>query len=179
MANVARHSSRLMGFHLRDYKRGDGDETEMFSARIFLHESEVGFARNGGDGGPDLIQIHPEHRDAWDRLVAYMDENPVAVREDGSRDEYLPSEEAARLVLRDLHDAERSLSRSRKHNSGLLGFTWEHLREGGGWWAIAVTLFTPATDVDPEAADPDLFRILVLGTDNPRFLRVEAPLPRR
>lgn len=179
MANITRYSSRLMGFHLRDYKRGDGDETEMFSARIFLHESEVGFARNGGDGGPDLIHIHPEHRDAWDQLVAYMDENPVAVTEDGSRDEYLPSDEAARQVLRELHDAEQSLSRSRKHNSGLLAFTWEHLQEGGGWWAIAVTLFTPATEVDPEAAEPDLFRVLVLGTDNPRYSRTEAPLPRR
>jgi hypothetical protein len=168
-----------MGFHLRDYKRGDGDETEMFSARIFLHEIEAGFARNGGDGGPDLIQIHPEHHDAWNRLVAYMHENPIAVREDGSRDEYLPSEEAARRVLRDLHDAERSLFRSRKHNSGLLAFTWEHLREDGGWWAIPVTLFTPSRNVDAEAADPDLFRILVLGTDNPRFSRAEAPLPRR
>ena len=178
MANIARHSSRLMGFHLRDYKRGDGDETEMFSARIFLHEIEAGFARNGGDGGPDLIYIQPEHRDAWNRLVAYMDENPVAMEEDGSRDEYLPGEEVARWVLRDLHDAERSLSRSRKYNSGLLAYTWEHLREGG-WWAIAVTLFTPATDVDPEGAHPDLFRILKLGIDNPCFVRAEAPLPRR
>lgn len=179
MANVARHSSRLMGFHLRDYKRGDGDETEMFSAKIFLHESEVGFARNGGDGGPDLIYIQPEHRDAWNGLVAYMDENPVAVEEDGSRDEYLPGEEAARWVLRDLHDAERSLSRSRKYRAGLLAYTWEHLIDGGGWWATAVTLFTAASHVDPETADPELFRIMVLGTDNPRFSRAEAPLPRR
>ena len=178
MAKIVRHSTRLMGFHVRDYKRGDGQETEMFTCRIFLNETEAGFARNGGDGGPDFIHIHPEHRAAWTLLVAYLDQHPTAVHDDGTRDEYLPGEEAARMVLRDLHEAEGSLSRSRKHRSGLLAYTWERPFAGGSWWANPVTLFTPAPHADPDAADADLFHILGLGTDNAGFIRPDAPLPR-
>lgn len=36
MASITRHSTRLMGFHLRQYRKAEGDETEMFSARIYL-----------------------------------------------------------------------------------------------------------------------------------------------
>lgn len=178
MASISRHSTRLMGFHLREYHRAEGDETEMFSARIFLAETEVGMARNGGTGGPDRIDIWSPHREAWERLARYMEENPVVVREDGMRDEYVSGEEAALMILRDLHDAEQSLVRSRKYHSGLVAYTWERPFEGSGWWATAHVLFSGAPAVSPGDVSPGLFRILVLGIDNDRFAREEAPLPR-
>ena len=39
--SITRHSTRLMGFHLREYRKAEGDETEMFSARIYRGETEV------------------------------------------------------------------------------------------------------------------------------------------
>lgn len=177
MAAIDRHGTRLMGFHLRDYRKAEGDETEMFSARIYLGEREVGIARNGGTGGPDFIDIRAEHRTAWERLARYMEEHPIALKEDGSREEYVSGEEAALMILRDLHDAERSLSRSRKYRSGLVGFAWERPFEGSGWWATAHVLLSAAPAVAPEEAERDLFRILVLGSDNERFSRETAPLP--
>lgn len=177
MASITRHSTRLMGFHLRQYSKAEGDETEMFSARIYLGETEVGIARNGGTGGSDFIDIHAEHRAEWDRLSRYTDEHPIALKEDGTREEYVSGEEAALMILRDLHDAERSLSRSRKYRSGLVGFTWERPFEGSGWWATAHVLLSAAPAVAPEEAEQDLFRVLVLGSDNERFSREAAPLP--
>lgn len=179
MASITRHSTRLMGFHLRQYRMAEGDETEMFSARIYLGEAEVGVARNGGTGGPDMIDVWSPHREEWERLTRYMDEHPVAVDEDGTRHEYVSGEEAALRILRDLHDAEQSLSRSRKYHSGLIGFTWERPFEGYSWWATPHVLFSAAGAVSPEDADGGLFRILVLGRDNDRFAREEAPLPGR
>lgn len=179
MAKITRYTTRLMGFHLREYRKAEGDETEMFSARIYLGDTEVGIARNGGTGGPDMIDIRPAHREAWARLARYMEEHPVAVKEDGTRDEYVSGEEAALMILRDLHDAEQSLSRSRKYRSGLVAYTWERPFEGSSWWAEAHVLFSGAAAVSPEDADPGFFRILVLGRDNERFAREEAPLPGR
>ena len=177
MAAIERYSTRLMGFHLRDYRTAEGDETEMFSARIYQGETEVGSARNSGTGGPDFIDIRAAHRAEWERLARYMDEHPIAFREDGTREEYVSGEEAALMILRDLHDVERSLSRSRKYRSGLVGFAWERPFEGAGWWAAAQVLRSTAAAIRPEDADLGLFRILVLGTDNERFAREEAPLP--
>jgi hypothetical protein len=177
MARITRHSTRLMGFHLRQYRKAEGDETEMFSARIYLGETEAGIARNGGTGGPDMIDVWSPHREAWDRLARYLEEHPIAVEEDGTRDEYVSGEEAALMILRDLHDAEQSLSRSRKYHSGLVAYTWERPFEGSSWWATAHVLFSGAPEVSPNDADPGLFRILVLGVDNERFAREAAPLP--
>ena len=179
MASVARHSTRLMGFHLREYRKAEGDETEMYSARIYLGETEIGIARNGGTGGPDRIDIWSPHREAWERLTRYMDAHPIAVREDGTEDEYVSGEEAALMILRDLYQAERSLSRSRKYHSGLLGFNWQRPFERSSWWATAHHIFSSAASVAPESADPDLFRILVIGIDNERYAREEAPVPGR
>jgi hypothetical protein len=179
MASITRHRTRLMGFHLREYRKAEGDETEMYSARIYLGETEVGLARNGGTGGPDRIDVWAPHREAWERLIRYMDEHPIAVRDDGTRDEYVSGEEAALMVLRDLYEAEQSLSRSRKYHSGLVGFAWQRPFEGSSWWATAHVLLSPSASVSPEEADPDLFRILVIGTNNERYAREEAPLPGR
>jgi hypothetical protein len=177
MAAIERHSTRLMGFHLRQYRKAEGDETEMFSARIYLGDTEVGMARNGGTGGADFIDIGREHRAEWERLARYMEEHPVALKEDGTREEYVSGEEAALMILRDLHDAEQSLSRSRKYRSGLVGFAWERPFEGSGWWATAHVLLSAAAALTPEDTDQGLFRVLVLGRDNERFSREEAPLP--
>jgi hypothetical protein len=176
MASTTRHSTRLMGFHLRAYRKAEGDETEMFSARIHRGETEVGIARNGGTGGPDRIDICSPHREAWEGLARYMDEHPIAVRDDGTRDEYVSGEEAALMIL---HDAEQSLFRSRKYHSGLVGYVWERPFEGSSWWATARVLLSAAARVSAEDADPGLRRILVLGTDNERFAREDAPLPGR
>ncbi|HKP75641.1 MAG TPA: hypothetical protein VJT67_08865 [Longimicrobiaceae bacterium] len=179
MADITRYSTRLMGFHLREYRSAEGDETEMFSARIYLGEAEAGMARNSGEGGPDHIYIHFAHRDAWDKFVQYMDEHPMAVREDGSSETYLDGEESALMLLRALHDAEQSLVRSRKYRSGLIQHVWERPFDGGGWWATAQVLLSAATTLPAEQADPGTFRVLLLGTDNERFAREEAPLPGR
>lgn len=178
MASITRHSTRLMGFHLREYRKAVGDETEMYSARIYLGETAIGVARNGGSGGPDRIEIGAPHREAWERLTRYMDAHPIAVHDDGAPDEYVSGEKAALIILRDLYDAERSLSRSRKYRSGLVGFTWRRPFERSSWWATAQLLFSTATALAPHDADADLFRILVLGIDNERFTREAAPLPR-
>jgi hypothetical protein len=177
MAGITRYSTRLMGFHLRDFRSAEGDETEMFSARIYLGETEAGHARNSGDGGPDFIYIHSAHRDAWDRFVQYMDAHPMAVRDDGSSETYLDGEEAALMLLRVLHDAEQSLVRSRKYRSGLVEHTWERPFEGGGWWATAHVLLSGAAALPAEQATPGAFRVLLLGADNERFARGEAPPP--
>lgn len=177
MAAIDRHSTRLMGFHLRDYRAAEGDETEMFSARIYLGETEAGIARNDGGGGPDFIDICAGQRAEWARLARYMEEHPIALKADGTREEYVSGGEAAMMILRDLHDAERSLSRARKYRSGLMGFTWDRPFERGGWWATAHVLLSAAPAVTPEEARPGLFRILILGRDNERFSREAAPPP--
>jgi len=177
MASITPHSTRLMGFHLRQYRKAEGDETEMFSARIYLGNTEAGIARNGGTGGPDMIDIWSPHREAWERLARYMEEHPIAVNEDGTRDKYVSGEEAALMILRDLHDAEQSLSHTRKYHSGLVAYTWELPFEGSSLWATGHVLFSGAAVVSSDDADPGLFRILVLGRDNERFAREEAPLP--
>jgi hypothetical protein len=89
--------------------------------------------------------------------------------------EYVQGETAALMILRDLHDAEQGLCRSRKYHSGLVGFAWERPFEGSGWWATAHVLLSAAATVSADDADRDLFRVLVLGTDNARFSREEAP----
>lgn len=179
MARIPAHSTRLMGFHLRNFRSAEGDESEMFSARIYLGEQEIGFARNEGSGGPDLIHIDREHRPAWERLARYMDEHPMSVTDDGAPEMTMSGDEAAMIVLREIHHAEHDLSRSRKYRSGLLGFTWTEPFKGSGWWATATVLLTGAESVAPEDADPDVFWILVLGRDNERFARETAPPPVR
>jgi len=165
-----------MGFHLREYRRAVGDESEMYSARIFRGDAAAGFARNEGSGGPDILHIEPEHRAAWQVLTRYLEDHPIALREDGSREELVDGEQAALLILRDLHEAELSLSRSRKYRSGLVAFTWDRPLPGGGWWATTVVLLSPADEVTAADAAPHLFRVLVLGRDNDRFAREDAPL---
>lgn len=179
MASITRHSTRLMGFHLRQYRKAEGDETEMFSARIYLGDKEAGSARNGGTGGPDMIDIWSPHREAWAGLTRYMEEHPIAANEDGTRNEYVSGNAAALMILRDLHDAEQSLSRSRKYHSGFVAYSWERPFEGSSWWATAHVLLSSAAAVSPEDADPGLFHVLILGADNERFAREEAPLPGR
>lgn len=166
-----------MGFHLREYREAEGDETEMFSARIYQGDDEVGSARSSGMGAPVVIDIRPEYRWGWKRLTRYMEEHPVTLQEGGMRMRCLSADEAAMIILRDLHGAERSLSRSRKYRSGLVGYVWEQPFPGAGWWATAHLLFSAAEAVSAEDADRGLFRILVLGTDNEHFAREEAPLP--
>ena len=179
MASITRYSTRLMGFHLREYRKAEGDETEMFSARIYLGESEIGIARNEGTGGPDRIDIWSPHREVWERLTRYMGDHPIAVAADGTPDEYMSGEEAALMILRDLHDAELKLFRARKYRSGLVGYVWDRSLEDSSWWATAHVLLTAAASVGPADAERALFRILVLGTDNERFARADAPLPGR
>lgn len=175
MAATQRHSTRMMGFHLRQLQTAQGDETEMYSAQIFRADMEAGTVRNDGGGGSDLVRIDPGHREAWGRLVRYMEEHPRAVREDGSREEYHSGEEAATALLRDIHDADARLFRSRRFRSALLGYRWEKPFPGSGWWAEGRILFSPDSAIEPETVPGDLFHMVVIGADNLRFARETAP----
>lgn len=175
MAAIHRHSTRMMGFHLRHLQAARGDETEMYNAQIFHGEVEAGTARNNGNGGSDLVQIGPEHREAWERLVRYMEEHPRAVREDGSREEHHSGEEAAIGLLRDMHDADARLFRSRKLSSALLGYRWDNPFPGGGWWTEGRILFSPDSVIPLDTLPSDLFHIVAIGADSLRFARETAP----
>lgn len=175
MAAIERHSTRIMGFHLRELQTARGDESEMYSAQIFHGDVKAGTARNEGNGGSDLVRIDPAHREAWERLVRYMEEHPLAVREDGSREEYHSGEEAATALLRDIHDADARLYRSRKFRSALLGYRWDKPFPSGGWWAEGRILFSPDSGIPLDTVPGDLFHIVVIGADSARFARETAP----
>jgi hypothetical protein len=185
MASIQRYSTRLRGFHLRNYRVAGGEETEMFTAELYLHEERVGFIRNNGHGGPDFVEILARRKE-WSAFAQYIHEHPMMLDEDEKPSQYVSADEDASAFLRAMAKIEDELRRSRKYHSGAMGHVWGSPYPGMEHWAVidAVRFFwgIPGLDAETMLAEisPDTFWIVILGRDNPEFLRAESvPHPGR
>jgi len=176
LATLRWHSTRLMGFHVRNHNCADGAETPMYTATIYHDDKIIGFARNAGDGGEDLVQIHRQHRNLWATLENYIARHPFAVEGDGSPAEGYEQSAAIMALLRTMDSLERSLQRRRKYNSAFLAHKWATPSPSARRWVTPVEVFFASTSVHTDVLDPHLFWIIRVGVDNPHFER-DAPYP--
>ncbi|HKP75528.1 MAG TPA: hypothetical protein VJT67_08285 [Longimicrobiaceae bacterium] len=183
MPTDMQYSTRLRGYHLQHV---DSCPDGWYSAWIYRGDTLVGHAHNEGAGGGDYIHILPAQRRPWLTFLTYIEQNPFCVDTSGARvaHELTPAEDAMYL-LREIRDADARLRRSRKARSGALMFRWEGEYDWKDWRSFAYPhlWLSPAASSALrrrlETAPPHLFRFVILGEDNPRFLREQpAELPR-
>lgn len=149
----------------------------MYTATIYHDDKIIGFARNAGDGGEDLVQIHRQHRELWATLENYIARHPFAVESDGSTAEFYEQPAAIMALLRAMDSLERRLQRRRKYNCAFLAHEWASPSPGNAWRVTPVDVFFASTPDRMDALDAHLFWIIRVGVDNPRFERDVTPCP--
>lgn len=170
---VPLHSTRLRGYHLRHYQAPDRDSWE-YSAWIFRGEKPVGHVVYGGE--TDLIlDILPQHRASWQRLLRFIDAHPLCADFDGNPKRVYMPEEHVLSILQEIARAERRFNRSRDLVNGILGFTWRN--EHYAWWPTPITYVGGDAPVTPASIPLDVFHLLTIGADNRTFVRATAPPP--
>lgn len=179
MAQRGRPLTSLRGLHVRDSKtiRELSEDSEAFTCRIFHEDAEIGFARNAGDGGPDLIHIFPGQRERWKDYVDYIAGLPFALEADGSVRVPIEPDSKALGLLRAASALEGKLRRSRKFHSGVIAHSWAQWSGIPGYFTDVVEVQSGAPTIAVEKLEPDLFLVLVIGRDNSELLRTTPPPP--
>ncbi len=179
MALRSGRRTTFRGFHVRDSKthRELSEETEAFTCRIFHEETEIGFARNTGDGGPDLIQIFHPHRENWAAYVGYISGLPFELDAEGNPRVPMEPESKALSLLRAAFVLEGKLRRSKKYHSGVIAHTWAQWGGLPGYYTDVIELQSGAPSVVVDQLDPDLFLVLMIGCENSELLRTVPPPP--
>jgi hypothetical protein len=179
VSKIQRYSTRVRGFHLRNYHVAGREETEMFTAELYLDEERIGYVRNHGTGGPDLVDVHTR-RTEWQAFAEFIHRHPMMLDENGKPPDFGSPDEDASAFLRTMAKIEDDLRRSRKYRSGVMGHVWGD-PSGSAFQAVvdAVQIFWEVDGLDGETMvrelSPTTFWIVVLGRDNAEFLRPAAP----
>lgn len=174
--------TRLRGFHVRAHHTdaARSEETEAFRCEIWRGEERVGYAKNDGRGGADVIHVDPGVRDDWRALVDHIAQVPTRTGAGGEEQGMFEPEGWVLGLLRDAERTEASLGRRRAHRSAAI----VHRYEESPWEAGAVHLeryeiLSPHADVPLDAIDSQYVWLLAIGQDQEEVARHVPPVARK